>query len=503
MSFIRKIRRGDKIYLQEVESVRIDGKVVQRYIRYVGREADDKKKLFTPLSDVAVEHVKIYGPLLVLDHIAKAIRLPEVLGQYAPEILSIVYAHCLSYKSVNKMERWFKRTDLNMILGLEDVTEARLLAAMDSLEKLDQIPIQRRIFRNAREVYRLGTRGVIYDVTNTYFHGTHCPISEFGKDKEGVKGRPLIQIGLGVTRNDGVPVFHQVHRGNIHDSRMFHEAITTFKLFDITNVLVVFDRGVSSKRNQIDIKKLKWQVLCGLPLDKKLKALLRQARESNEIVQFKNRVALGDSVFYVHVVPHTIDGVKGRLAFCINDRRRFESKEARYRAIAEAQRLQRDGKSKDIRASIKKFIGKDGRILTRRVEAAEEFDGCSCIFTTARRMSKEEMIEQYFDKDLVEKAFHDFKGAIKLRPIRFWLENRVRAHVFICYLAYLLLSLLNLHVKKLGMTAVAALEELEDLYKVYIKDQRRMFRASRVVILNKQQEEILRAVDKKLLKACA
>ena len=113
------------------------------------------------------------------------------------------------------------------------------------------------------------------------------------------------------------------------------------------------------------------------------------------------------------------------------------------------------------------------------------------------------MIEQYFDKDLVEKAFHDFKGAIKLRPIRFWLENRVRAHVFICYLAYLLLSLLNLHVKKLGMTAVAALEELEDLYKVYIKDQRRMFRASRVVILNKQQEEILRAVDKKLLKACA
>lgn len=501
MSFIRKVRRGEKVYLQEVESQRVNGKIVQRYIRYIGRAADGKNMLSTSLSDVAVEHVKVYGPLLVLDHIAKGIELAASLGPFAREILSLVYAHCLDYKSVKKMERWFQRTDLNMILGLDDLTEARLLNAMDSLEQLDPIAIQRQIFHNARESYHLGNRGIVYDVTNTYFHGKQCPLGKFGKDKEGVKGRPLIQIGLGVTRKDGVPVFHQLHDGNVHDSRMFQDAITTFHLFGIKDVLVVFDRGISSKKNQVDLKKLRWKVLCGLPLNEQLKKSLRSARECDEIVQFKNRVPLNDSVFYVHVVPYSIEGVEGRLAFCINDRRRFEAKEARYRSITEAQELLRD--RKPIRDSIKRFLGKDGRVLTHKVNDAEEFDGCSCIFTTARHMSKEEMVEQYFDKDLVEKAFHDFKGAIRLRPVRHWLENRVRAHVFICYLSYLLLSLLNLRVKKLGMTAIAALEELDSLYKVYLKDQRRALRAARIVTLTKKQEEILRAVDKRLLKVCA
>ncbi len=48
----------------------------------------------------------------------------------------------------------------------------------------------------------------VYDVTNTYFYGKKCPLAKCGKDKEGVKGRPLIQIGLGVTKQKGVPVVH-------------------------------------------------------------------------------------------------------------------------------------------------------------------------------------------------------------------------------------------------------------------------------------------------------
>jgi transposase len=500
MSFIRKLKRGNKFYFAEVATCRVKGKVVQRHIRYIGRAADDDKKLATPLSDLAVEHVKLYGPLLVLDHIAREIRLNEVLGPFGREVLSLVYAHCLDYKSVNKMERWFQRTDLNMLLGLDELTEARLLKAMDSLEQLDQIAVQRTLFRNARERYNLGNRGVIYDVTNTYFCGKQCRLGKYGKDKEGIKGRPLIQIGLGVTRNDGIPVFHQVYDGNVHDSRMFQDAVTTFRLFGINDVLVVFDRGISSKKNQLSLKQLKLKVLCGLPLNDALKKTLRSVRNRDEIVQLKNRVPLNDSVFYVHVIPHSIGGVKGRLAFCINDRRRFEAKEARYRDITEAQSLLR--RRKPIKESIKRFLGKDGRILAQRVTAAEEFDGCSCIFTTAPRMSKEEMVAKYFDKDLVEKAFHDFKGVIKLRPVRHWLENRVRAHVFICYLSYLLLTLLNKHVKKLGMTATSALEELDSLYKVYLKDKNRSFKAAHVVALTRKQEEILRVIDKRLLKIC-
>ena len=137
MSFIRKIKRNGKIYLAEVESRWINGACVQKHIRYVGRQADGQTILASSLSDVQIKSVKLYGPLLVLDFIAKQIELTKFFGEYSPEILSLVYAHCLDYKSINQMEQWFERTDLAMLLSMERVTEHRLLEAIDSLEKQD------------------------------------------------------------------------------------------------------------------------------------------------------------------------------------------------------------------------------------------------------------------------------------------------------------------------------------------------------------------------------
>ena len=67
MSFIRKHRVGDKTYLAEVENRWVHGKVVQHHIRYVGKEADGRTILSTSMSDVQVDQVKLYGPLLVLN----------------------------------------------------------------------------------------------------------------------------------------------------------------------------------------------------------------------------------------------------------------------------------------------------------------------------------------------------------------------------------------------------------------------------------------------------
>ena len=99
MSFIRRIKKGGSVYLAEVENNRIDGKVVQRHIRYIGREVDGRTVLSVSMSDVEVEEVKLFGPLLVLHHIAQAIGLPKILGPYANEILSLVYAHCIDYQA--------------------------------------------------------------------------------------------------------------------------------------------------------------------------------------------------------------------------------------------------------------------------------------------------------------------------------------------------------------------------------------------------------------------
>ena len=107
------------------------------------------------------------------------------------------------------------------------------------------------------------------------------------------------------------------------------------------------------------------------------------------------------------------------------------------------------------------------------------------------------------DPDIVEKAFQSLKGIVKIRPIRHWLYNRVISHVFICYLSYLLLSLLKLSLKKINMSPVAALRELDTLYKIYIKDNKKGFEFSRTVALTKKQEKILKTIDKKLLLDCS
>jgi len=175
------------------------------------------------------------------------------LGTFGVEILSLVYAHCLDYKSINQMPRWFERTDQNMLLDLDGLTEDRLLKALDYLESQDSTVLQKDIFEKVKKIYELKDKGIIYDVTNTYLYGKKCPLEKYGKDKEGVKGRPLIQIGLGVTKLDGVPVFHKVFDGNVHDSRTLQDVLTSLREFNIDDGYIVFDRGISSKKNQGEI----------------------------------------------------------------------------------------------------------------------------------------------------------------------------------------------------------------------------------------------------------
>jgi transposase len=496
MSYIKRRKRNGRVYLSEVETKRVDGKVITKHLRYIGREADGKTILSSSLSDLTIDKVKIYGPLLLLNHLAKEIHLSEVLGAYGDELLSLVFAHCLDYKSINQMSRWFERTDLNMLLDIDGLTEDRLLQALDSLEQSDPDILQQRIFDNVQKIYKLEMKGLVYDVTNTYLYGKRCPFGKLGKDKDGIKGRPLIQIGLGVTQKEGVPVFHKVYNGNIHDSRTFQDAITYFEEYKIKDGIFVFDRGITSEKIQEYIKTIKWKVLCGLPKNSILKGLVRNEVNKKNFSLYGNRVRLNSTIFYVIIKSYKIGAVTGKLAICFNEEQKRALKESRYDEISQAQKLL--SQKKQIKLGIEKFFSKTGKLLIKRVQEEEEFDGYSFIFTTAS-LTKEDMVKHYFDKDLVEKAFHSLKGIVRVRPIRHWLYNRVTAHVFICYLSYLLLSLLKLRLEKINISPGAAIRELDSLYKVYMRDSKKGFEVVRVVALNKLQEKILKTVDKELI----
>lgn len=501
MSFIRKRKRNGKIYLEEVKNIRVDGKIIQKHIKYLGKEVDNKTILSSSISDVSVEEIKLHGPLVVLNYFCKKIGLSEILGEYGNEILSLVFAHCIDYKSVNQMTDWFKRTDLNMILNLENLTEDRILKALDSIDVSMHEQIQKKLFEKVKSVYNLKPSGIIYDVTNTYLYGKKCPFGKLGKDKEGVKGRPLIQIGLGVTKEEGIPIFHKTFNGNISDSRTLHDLVNSFAHYDIASGIIIYDRGIISEKNISHAKNIGWDTICGVPSNTILKKITKKLTEQQKLIDIKYRIKLNNSVFYVFPQDYFIGKIKGKLLICYNESKAKDFRESRYDEIQNAQLLKKN--NDPIKKELEKYFTNKGKLNHDAITEDEIFDGFSYVFSSKKLSDKEIMGLYFHDKDIVEKAFQSLKGVIKVRPIRHWLYDRVISHVFICYLSYLLLSLLKFALKKIDMSPITALRELDSLYKIYMKDKRKGFQLTKTVALTKIQEKILKTIDKKLLLDCS
>ena len=284
---------------------------------------------------------------------------------------------------MNQMERWFKRTDLSMMLNIDQLTESRLLmllSAMDFLEKRDSKTLQRDISRSVKEKYQLQYSGAIYDVTNTYLYGKKCLLGKLGHDKEGVKGRPLIQIGLGVTKDEGIPLFHRAFDGNIHDSKTLQDLITTFRHYRLKSGTLIYDRGITSSRNVADIKGLNWETLCGLALTENVKAFWRPVIRKSNRLELEDRVQLNKTTFYVTARPYFLDKIKGDLHLCFNARQQLDLRDSRRDEIVHAQQLLREDKA--IKSGLEKYFDQKGNVIVKALNKAEEFDGYSCIFST-------------------------------------------------------------------------------------------------------------------------
>ena len=499
MAFIRRIKKNGQIYLAEAESKWVKGKCTQKHIRYIGKEVDGDVVISVSPKDLVVSNVKIYGPLLAIHKIAEKIGLPKILGEYSNEILSMVYAHCLDYKSLRNMPKWYDRTDLNLLLNLENLTEGRLISAMDGLTEEKMKGVQRRAFKNVKKLYDIDTKGIVYDVTNTYFHGKKCSMGKKGWSKDGKRDCDLIQVALATTQKEGIPVFHKTFNGNIHDSRTLTDVSEGLSEYGLNSGIFVFDRGIVSERNIIFLGKMGLKVLCGLPLRKDQKADIIKNIDLEKMNHISNMVVIGSSNFYAKAIPYKFCSIKGWLTICYNNAKKVETTESRRRKILEAQELIKEGSGESDWSS--KYLTTTARIRPSVLEEEEISDGFSFIFCT-KRLPVKEVIRLYFEKDIVEKAFKSLKGISNLRPVRFWLKDRVKAHVFICYLSHLLLSIfkMNLHMKGLEISLDDAIEELGSMYNVYFFDKKKKLKFSRTVALSKIQEKILKSINSKILK---
>jgi len=341
---------------------------------------------------------------------------------------------------------------LGELLDLQKVQDDDLYRAMDwLLERQTDI-------ENALAKRHFAEGGlVLYDLTSTYFEGRHCRLAHLGHSRDDKSGKPQIVFGL-LTNAEGCPVAVEVFEGNTADPKTVPAQVKKLReRFGLKQVVFVGDRGmITSARIREDLADDQ-----GLNWITALRATSIQKLAADGGLQ----PSLFDTTDLAEITHPAYPGE--RLVACFNPvlsaqraRKRDElllATEKELEKIAAAtRRTMRPLRGKHViglrvgrvlgRFKMGKHyqiqIDEDGFHYERKpdsIEREKELDGIYVIRTNvkAAAMSSPDVVRSYKQLSHVERAFRSLKTVdLKVRPIHHRLEDRVRAHVFLCMLAY-------------------------------------------------------------------
>lgn len=508
MSFVRKVKTNSGTYLAKVKNVRKNGKVIQKHLGMIGKMENGEKILYGKIHDAKVTDVSIAGDVMILNAIANELGLLKLLDNYTDKgkwILAMVLAQCTQPTPVYKMNKWCKKYGAPDLLNLphNQTKKGRFFNALDALNEIVIPKIEKKLFKRIKKMAEKNKRSIFYDVTATYFFGTQCSIAIRGYNSKKFT-TPQIKIGLAVTKKFGFPIFHQVFHGNIQDSQSIDQVIRSLKDYKVRGTTLVWDRGISSERALSKAKKANLWVLAGIPLKgEKLKTKAKNMRKN--IDTFDNRIKLSTETFYAKDYKSKIYGHEGTGVICSNEKTKLGVKETRYDKIENAIQIYKKEKKKSkIEKSIRElltFEKNNVKVNKKKLKEEEKLDGISILFSTNPKLSKNEIVKMYFQRDKIEKVFQCLKSLLKLRPINHYRVNRVKAHVFICYLAYALISVIDYKLQKanLDITWKSALELIEDIHKVKLYDPKTKNVFVKQSVMSKDQEDIFKSIDENLL----
>jgi transposase len=337
-------------------------------------------------------------------------------------------------------------------LGVEKADEDELYAAMDWLGERQQ-----RIESKLAKKHLDNGSLVLYDVTSTYFEGRTCPLAKLGHNRDGKKGKLQIVFGLLCT-NQGCPVAVEVFSGDTGDPSTLEEQIKKIRdRFGLERVILVGDRGLITEariREEIrPVQGLEWITA------------LRSSQICKLVDSGSLQLSLFDEQDLAEITDPSYPGE--RLMVCRNPllaeerarkrRELLKATEKELQKIAEAtRRKKRRLKGKDkialrVGKVINKFkVGKHFHVNIEEgsfsyqlkednVAREKALDGIYVIRTSlsSDKLTSEATVKAYKQLSSVEQAFRCFKSIdLKVRPIHHHLEHRVRAHVFLCVLAY-------------------------------------------------------------------
>jgi transposase len=344
-------------------------------------------------------------------------------------------------------------SSLGAMLGLGQVKEREAYEALDWL-----LERQTRIENGLARRHLQDGVLVLYDVSSSYFEGRCCPLAHYGHSRDHRGDRLQIVYGVLCTRG-GLPIAVEVFDGNTADPSTLSAQVEKIKhRFGISRVVLVGDRGmITSARIRDDLKPagLDWITCLRAP------AIQALAAENGPL-----QLSLFDDRDLAEIsAPDLFPGE--RLIVCRNRdlaaeraRKREDLLAATERELTRIQEQIRRKKSRpksaaeigmavgaviDSRKMAKHFaldISEGHFSFQRRtlqIEDEARLDGIYVIRTSvpANHLGTAETVQAYKDLSRVERAFRCLKTVdLEIRPIRHWMPQRVRAHVFLCMLAY-------------------------------------------------------------------
>lgn len=446
------------------ESVREGKKVIKRTIANLSslsiEQAHAIRKIFKgehlicPEDNFDIVNSKPHGHVQACLTAIKRLKVDQLIGsRRSPErdfVISMIISRIIDPESKLALSRNIGNSTLGSLVGTNDTTDKELYNAMDWL--FDR---QDRIEKKLAGRHLLNGGRVLYDLSSSYFEGSCCPLAALGHNRDGKKGKLQVNYGL-LTDERGCPVSISAFSGNTADPEtLIPQVVRLQKDFNLEAVVLVGDRGMISQKQVDELQKypgIDWiTAMKGGAIRKLMHAGAIQMGLFDERNLFE--------------LTHP-DYPNERLVACRNldlayrrNKKRKALLDATCRELEKVQAMVNRGSLKQmdkIGLRVGKVINKykmakhfildidenhfSFLIDEKKVTEEASLDGIYIIRTSMTdKLSPEDAVRHYKDLSHVEQAFRSIKTMdLEVRPIHHHLEKRVRAHLFICMLAYYL-----------------------------------------------------------------
>ena len=412
---------------------------------------------------MTVERSLPHGHVAAVLGMGRAIGLDRLLGPRSSRktnrprdlvmamIVSRVIAPTSKLATAKALDPATAASSLGAELGLGEVDEDELYTALDWLHER-QGAIETAL---AKRRLKGGTL-VLYDVSSSYVEGRCCPLAKRGYNRDGKKGKAQIVYGL-LCAADGCPIAIEAFEGNTGDPKTVADQVAKLKKrFALDHVVLVGDRGmITQARIDEDLRP------AGLDWITALRAPALQGLVGGGYLQ----MSLFDERDMAAITSPDFPGE--RLIVCRNPDLARERARKREDLLAATERdlakiaAATTRKNRPLRgaAAIGLAVGavldkhkmakhfdltiSQAHFVYARKDAEIEQEAALDGLYAVRTSLPEETIEDagavraYKSLSMVERAFRCLKTVdLRIRPIHHWLEGRVRAHVFLCMLAY-------------------------------------------------------------------